>query len=200
MRLYHLSIFILLISCFACSGQEGEKAESTLMVADSEKPDLLVDEEKKDEWEFDSLKMVKSKSYKEGLQRLTLDTLINEGLHLSITPKYLDTYVTQEWTQEDTTFRVRFHDLAFRLSIKRNNKVLVDTAFLKQDIISGTDNEFAEQAQFHGYWLNQLDGNELVMFGNICKPDTDWCLPFNHQINTETGEITFAVVEPEDEI
>ncbi|EMR02288.1 hypothetical protein ADICEAN_02560 [Cesiribacter andamanensis AMV16] len=197
MGLHHLTIALLLFISLSCSDRTERRVESTVFAQDST---AFKSVDSNVEGGIGSSNKIIITSFEEDLNRMKLDTILQGDVYLSIMPTQLDTYLTQEWTQGDTLYRHNYSDVAYRLNIKKTGKTLIDTAFTKQDIIAGTDPEFENIARFFGYWLDEyINGNEMVIFGTICQPDTDWCIFFNHRIDINTGEIKFVIPDLEEE-
>ena len=127
------------------------------------------------------------------------DTLINDIFEVKIIPEQLNTYVIEEWEQEDTLYRIKLYEHSFNLIITKNDQPLIDTIFKKETFAAEMDTSFMNIAMFHGFWFKEyiIENDQLILHGNICKPDTDWCLYFNHIIDTETGNIEFVIPEYE---
>lgn len=150
----------------------------------------------------DSLVPIKLKEYYESLNHWTLDTLFENHLRLQVNPEYLETFIIQEWEEQDTLVRIKYFELAFNLIVYNNGEIIVDTVLSKQTFVNNLDSGFFNISHFHGYWLNHFskEDNTIIMYGNICKPDTDWCFFFNHLINIETGKVDLLVPEYDDDI
>ena len=210
MKNYLQLIFLILCGCSHPLKKEVKADLSktdTTKIDNSSKPDqssyidkLQVEVPKENIWVYDTDKKEYFREYRDDLISYIVDTIFSNNTHLTITRSYQDSFITDEWTQEDTIYRVSYYDLSYNLLLKEGDQVIIDTSFNKSNIINPADSSFAQIAQFHGYWINRIDTikNNITLYGTICKPDTDWCLFFNHIIDLKTGNIEFVVPEQEE--
>ena len=190
-------VFVFIISC---SQRRPTEQLKTLDINTLEHPEKEADKVKVDAEPADSSissKAVKNTTYQESLDGMKLDKWIDKNIRVTVTPKFLDTYVRQEWESQDTINSITYIDISLQVKIVNVQSILLDTILVKENIIHPEDTSFLKQATFHGYWLNDYDPkkNTLTFNGNICKPDTDWCLFFNHIYNIETGALEFIILE-----
>jgi acyl carrier protein len=126
------------------------------------------------------------------------DTIIQTlGIQITITEKTLDTFVTEEYTNDSIKHIDKYRDIERQLKILKDNQVLVDTLFKKETFKEFLDKDFLEVSNFHGYWINNVEADRIEFFGVISKPETDWTFAFHHFFNVKTKE--FKIKEEVDD-
>lgn len=126
------------------------------------------------------------------------DTLVQSlGIQIIITERTLDSYVTNEHTEEKTKYIDKYRDIERTVKITRNKEVLVDTVFNKEMFKGILNQDFMNIANFYGYWINNVTADKIEFFGTIGKPETDWTFAFYHYFDVKTK--TFEIKELVDE-
>ena len=126
------------------------------------------------------------------------DTIIHTlGIQITITEKTLDSYVANEYANDDLKHVDRYRDVERQLKILKDSMVLVDTVFKKETFKGLLDKGFLELSNFHGYWINKVEADKIEFFGVIAKPETDWTFAFYHYFDVKTK--TFEIKEHVDE-
>jgi len=126
------------------------------------------------------------------------DTIIQTlGIQITITEKTLDTFVTEEYTNDSIKHIDKYRDIELQLKILKDNQVLVDTLFKKETFKEFLNKGFLEVSNFHGYWINKVEADKIEFFGVISKPETDWTFAFHHFFDVKTKE--FKIKEEVDE-
>lgn len=107
------------------------------------------------------------------------DTILK---HHRIKISTIDTkdYVTIQYSSEDKYFVDRYFDKQFKLSISNRGENIVDTIIKKSSFEILLNEDFYQQANFHGYWFREFRKDTLTFFGVIGKPETDWSYAFYH--------------------
>ncbi|HEU5292543.1 MAG TPA: DUF4738 domain-containing protein [Cyclobacteriaceae bacterium] len=119
------------------------------------------------------------------------------GIRITITEKTLDTYVTNEHSDNNLKYVDKYRDIERTLKILKDDEVLVDTILTKETFKGILNKEFMDIANFYSYSTNKVESNKIEFFGLIGKPETDWTFAFYHYFDVKTKQ--FEIRELEDE-
>lgn len=172
---------ILLLAFLSCSKKQEEKIEvfNKPIIPNENSTDRFFPNEKTVE-KFDTL-------------------IINKNLEISITKSYLDSFVTNEFENEEKKQVDKYRDAEISLKIKQDNKILLDTIFRKENFNNYINKNFQKTAVFHGYWLDGIDNEKIQFFGTISKPETDWAFDFRHNFYLKNKSLKTEIIEETEE-
>lgn len=119
------------------------------------------------------------------------------GIRITLTESTLDSYVTNQHGNDSVKYIDKYRDTEWSVKVLRNNEVLTDTVFSKENFGDHLESEFLGVANFHGYWIRRIQPDKIEFFGVIAKPETDWSFAFYHYLDLRTRK--FAVKEHIDE-
>jgi hypothetical protein len=127
-----------------------------------------------------------------------MDTVFQTlGIRITITEKTLDTYVTNEHSDNNLKYVDKYRDIERNLIILKNDEVLVDTILTKETFTGILNKEFMDISNFYSYSTSKVDSGKIEFFGLIGKPETDWSFAFYHYFDLKTKK--FEIKELEDE-
>lgn len=182
--IHKIIISIIAVLIFACN-PHSEK-NSTIIKFDNDKN--VISKNRTTERFFPETKNIE-----------TFDTIIEERqIQITIAKTDLDSYLTNEYDDDDHIQIDKYRDAEISLTIKQNSQVLLDTIFRKDMFSKYATNGFMDIAIFQNYWLDKIDNNKIEFFGIICKPETDNSLPFYHYFDLNNKQLNFIIVN-EDE-
>lgn len=172
---------ILLLAFLSCSKKQEEKIEVFIkpIISNENSTDRFFPKEKTVE-KFDTL-------------------IINKNLEISITKSYLDSFVTNEFENEGKKQVDKYRDAEISLKIKKDNKILLDTIFRKENFNNYINKNFQKTSVFHGYWLDGIDNEKIQFFGTISKPETDWAFDFHHNFYFKDKSLKTEIIEETEE-
>jgi len=126
-----------------------------------------------------------------------VDTIIQTlGIRITITEITLDTYVTNQHTDNNLKYVDKYRDIERTLKILKDNTVLVDTIFRKETF--NLNKEFAAISNFYSYTTNKVESDKIEFFGLIGKPETDWTFAFYHYFDVKTKKFEIKELEEEE--
>lgn len=174
-------VLILFLFILSCSKKQEQKIEvfNKPIISNENSTDRFFPKEKTVE-KFDTL-------------------IIDKNLEINITKSYLDSFVTNELDIEGKKQVDKYRDAEISLKIKKDNKILLDTLFRKENFNNYIDNNFQNIAVFHGYWLDGIDNEKIQFSGTISKPETDWAFDFHHNFNFKDKSLKTEILEETEE-
>ena len=188
-----LYIFILLVvGLVDCNPTEKEGKETTTLI---KKTPLEIITTKEDTSQstidrFDNVELVE-RFFPKTKESVRIDTLIQSlDLEISIVSSTIDSYVVNEFESEGIKYIDKYRDYQNCLIIQKDGEKIVDTVFTKKTFSEFTSQEFLDNANFHGYWVNKVTVDTIEFFGVISKPETDWTFPFYHYVDLKTSKFT----------
>ncbi len=183
---------IILLFIISITASCGESKQDKLNIEGNYQSEVIeIDSVDNDQKQTNESKIIE-RYFPEELTFSRFDTLLtNSNLKVSITSRYIDSYVTNEFESDGTKYIDKYRNTEHQLIITRASSTLIDTVLSKQNTIEFTDQEFLDIATFHGFWFKEFNESYLNFFGTITKPETDWTLPFYYHFDISTKKLTF---------
>lgn len=183
-----LTASFLILSIFACSSKnDNEKLEEKV---------LNVQTLNKDTLKIDTLKRNEQIVY-----NVTRDTLIG-NLKISVTNKNIyEKYIHQDFYLADSIVVRNFYpEMESTIKIERDNAVIFNQSFLKNDFPKGNFYEFINKATIKDFRFESFneENNDLLFVGILSIPNTDFENDF-HLIISENGKSKFEWIDYESE-